>query len=60
MKIMLTLNSFFTVGSFFDEAGYAHDYVDGAAIILGKEGSDPCFTFKADAFLDSEGLGEVK
>ena len=51
-KIVLTLNYFFIVGSFFNAEGSVHDSTDSIARILGKEG--------ADALLDAEELGELK
>ena len=57
---MLTLNSLFIVGSFFDAEGSANDSAHGAARILGKEDVDVCFTFKVDALLDAEGQEKVK
>ena len=54
-KIVLTLKSFsfFTLGSFFDAEGSAHDSEDGLARILVKEDADAWFTFKVDALLDA-------
>ena len=54
-KIVLTLNYFFTPSSFFDAEDSLHDFIDGAARILGKEGADKCFIFKVDTLLDAEG-----
>ena len=61
-QIVRTLKSFslFTVGSFFDAGGSAHDYTYGVARILEKEGAHALFTFKVDTLLDAEGLSEVK
>ena len=47
-------------GSLFNEEDYMNDCTYGVARILGKEGTDACFTFKENALLDSEGLCEVK
>ena len=58
-KIVLTLNSIFTLGSFFNAEGSAHDSADDAVRILGK-GVNVCFTFETDALLDAGGLGEAK
>ena len=52
-KIVLTLHSFFIVGSFFDVEGSTHNYMDSVARILGKEVEHACFTFKVDSLLDS-------
>ena len=47
---MFKLNYFFTVGSFFNVEGYAHESIDYVARMLEKEGADAYFTFKVDAF----------
>ena len=59
-KIVLTLNYFFIVGSFFNVEFSAHDSTDGLATALVKEGTGAWFTFKEDALLDAEGICEVK
>ena len=46
--------------SFFDAEGYVHDFMYGSVRILGRQGFDACFSFEVDAFLDTEGLGNVK
>ena len=59
-KIVLTLNSFFIVGSFFNAEDSVHDYANDEVRILWKESVDACFTFEVCALLDVEELGEVK
>ena len=50
-KIVLTLNTFLTVISFFDAEGSTHDSIDDAVRILGRQGVDACFAFEVDALL---------
>ena len=59
-KKILTLNSFFIVGPFFDVEGSTRNSMDGIARSLGKEGADYFCTFKVDTLPYSEGLGKVK
>ena len=59
-KLVFTLKSFLTVGSFFDAEASAHYSMCCVARILGKKVADVCFTFKVDTLLDAEGLGDVK
>ena len=57
---MITLNSLFIVGSFFNAEGSEYDSIDSEARILVNEGAYACFTFKVDDLLCAEGLGELK
>ena len=52
-KIVLRLNYFSTVGSFFNAEDSEHNSADDVARVLRKEGADSCFTFKLDALLRS-------
>ena len=56
VKLFLSLQS----RSFSYVEGSAHDSIEDVARILGKEGTDACFTFKVDVLIDAEGIGEVK
>ena len=59
-KIVITLNTFLIVVSFFDSEGSVYDSMDGVVRILGGQGVDAWFAIEVGAFLDEEGLGKMQ
>ena len=57
---MFISNTFLIVVSFSDVEGSVYDSMNGAIIMLGRQGVDVLFYFEVDFLPAEEGIGKVK